>query len=199
VRRRDFITLFGGSAAAWPLAVRAQQQPIPVIGFLHVGSAGALSHLVAGFRRGLKETGYVEGTNVAVEFRWAEGRYDRLPALVADLVHQDVAIIVTGGGDAPAAAAKAATSSIPVVFNVGSDPSKAGLVARLNRPGGNATGVNIFTAELATKRLGLLNEAARTIGHCRSRQPQFSALRGQRARNAAGGATNRPATRAAKG
>jgi putative tryptophan/tyrosine transport system substrate-binding protein len=160
VKWRDFITLLMGAAAAWPLAARAQQHPIPVIGFLHVGSAGALSHLVAGFRQGLKETGYVEGTNVMVEFRWAEGQYDRLPALVADLVRREVAVIVTGGGDAPAGATKAATSSIPIVFNVGRDPAKAGLVARLNRPGGNATGVNIFSAELETKRLGLLNEVA---------------------------------------
>jgi ABC-type uncharacterized transport system substrate-binding protein len=158
MRRRAFITLLGGAAAGWPLAARAQQQPMPVIGFLHVGSAGALSHLVAGFRQGLRETGYVEGTNVMVEFRW--GQYDRLPALAADLVRREVAVIVTGGGDAPAAATKAATSSIPIVFNVGRDPAKAGLVARLNRPGGNATGVNIFSAELETKRLGLLNEVA---------------------------------------
>jgi putative tryptophan/tyrosine transport system substrate-binding protein len=160
MRRRDFIALLGGAATAGPLAVRAQQPAMPVIGFLHVGSAGALSHLVVAFRQGLKETGYVEGTNVMVEFRWAEGQYDRLPALAADLVRREVAVVVTGGGDAPAAATKAATSSIPIVFNVGRDPAKAGLVARLNRPGGNATGVNIFSAELETKRLGLLNEVA---------------------------------------
>lgn len=159
MRRRELISGIAASTAVWPLAAGAQQR-MPVIGFLHVGTAGTLSHLVAGFRQGLKETGYVDGVNSTIEFRWAEGVYDRLPGLAADLVRRDVTVIVTGGGDAPAAAAKAATSSIPIVFNVGSDPSKSGLVGRLNRPGGNATGVNIFTAELATKRLGLLNEIA---------------------------------------
>ena len=158
MRRRDFCKGIIGSAAAWPLAARAQKPAVPVIGFLHVGSADTLSHLVIAFRQGLKQIGYIEGQNVAIEFRWAEGHYDRLSALAADLVHRPVAVIVTGGGDAPASIAKAATATIPIVFNVGSDPSKTGLVASLDRPGGNATGVNIFTAELASKRMGLLDE-----------------------------------------
>ena len=157
MKRREFITLAGGAVAAYPLAARAQQA-MPVIGFLHGASAQPFAHIVAGLRQGLKESGFTEGRNIAIEFRWAEGQYDRLPAMAADLVGRRVALIVTGGGEPPAAAAKAATGSIPIVFNIGSDPVKFGLVASLSRPGGNMTGVNILTEELAAKRLGLLHD-----------------------------------------
>jgi putative tryptophan/tyrosine transport system substrate-binding protein len=162
MRRRAFISLLGGAAAAWPLAARAQQPTMPVIGFLSSASAGAFAHLVSGFRRGLQGMGFVEGHNVAVEYAWAEGRYDRLPELAENLVRREVSVIVTSGGDNPSLAAMAATSTIPVVFVVGSDPVRIGLVASLARPGGNATGVNIFTAELAEKRFGLVNDAIPT-------------------------------------
>ena len=167
MNRRELIASLGGAAAAWPLMARAQQT-IPVVGFLHVGSAKPFVHLVAGLRQGLKETGIVEGENVTIEFRWAEGHFDRLPALAADLVRRQVAVIVTGGGEHSVLAAKAATATIPIVFNIGGDPVKLGIVASLSRPGGNATGVNFFTDELEAKRLGLLHDllpAASVIAH----------------------------------
>jgi putative ABC transport system substrate-binding protein len=156
--RRQFITLLGGAAAAWPLSARAQQSAMPVIGFLSARSPEDSVHLLEAFRRGLKEGGFVEGDNVAIEFRWARGDYSRPPALAADLVSRHVAVIVAVGGEPSALAAKAATATIPIVFGIGWDPVQLGLVESLNRPGGNATGVTLLTKLMEPKRLGLLRD-----------------------------------------
>lgn len=175
MRRRDLIVHLGGAAAAWPLAVRAQQPAVPLIGFLHgnkpQGDAGA----VAGIKEGLKEAGFIENRNVTIEYRWAENHFDRLPALAADLIRRRPAVIIVGGGSAAAVAAKAATSTIPIVLAFGSDPVELGLAPRLDRPGGNVTGV-IFPGQHAGERVKLLCEVApqaRTIAYLRT-GPQFS-------------------------
>jgi putative tryptophan/tyrosine transport system substrate-binding protein len=166
MQRRELITLLGGAAAVWPLVASAQPA-VPIIGFLSSRSAADSTALVAAFRKGLGDAGYVEGQNIAVEYRWADGQYDRLPALVADLVQRGAAVLVTTGGEPSAFAAKAATSTIPIVFTVGGDPVKLGLVESFNRPGGNATGVSVLTTAPEAKRLGLLHElvpGAKVVG-----------------------------------
>jgi len=159
VKRREFITVLVGAAAGWPLAANAQQPTMPVIGYLYAGSSSAVMPLMPAYRRGLSDTGFTEGQNVSIEYRFAESRYDRLPELIADLIQQKATVIVTAGSTPGALAVKAAVSTIPIVFSVGDDPVKLGLVGSLNRPGGNATGVNFFSTEVGPKVLGVLHQA----------------------------------------
>ena len=194
MRRREVISLLGGAAVACPLAVRAQQPAMPVIGFLLPGVFSAYTDLLAAFRQGLKESGYVEGRNAAIEYRWANDENDRLPELAADLVRRRVAVIVLSGGPAPALAAKAATSTIPIVVVLGTDPVRTGLVASLNRPGGNITGVYFLSRELGPKRLDLVRELvpqATTVAYLAEDQRTEAAEETMRDMLAAAGALGR--------
>jgi putative ABC transport system substrate-binding protein len=191
-RRREFVTLLGGAVAAWPVAARAQQPAMPVIGYLSTRSPEDTKHLLGAFRNGLAQSGYVEGQNVSIEYRWALGQYDRLPALTAELIRRPVSVLATTGGEPSARAAVAATATIPIVFLVGGDPVQEGLAASFNQPGGNATGVTLLTNVLEPKRFGLLRDVvpgASTIGALLN--PKFPSSEGalrdvQAAANSAG-------------
>ena len=188
MKRRTFITLLGGAAVAWPLAARAQQPAMPTIGFLSSRSPGESANLVAAFRQGLREAGFVEGQNAAIAFRWAEGHYDRLPGLATELVELRVAVLFTAGGPPSAFAAKAATRIIPVVFSAALDPDRIGLVASLNRPGGNVTGTSLFPLEMAAKSVQLLKEllpTATVIGYLVNPSNPSADLYAREASNAA--------------
>jgi putative ABC transport system substrate-binding protein len=158
LRRREFISLLGGAAATWPLAVRAQQAAMPLVGFMNINTAESVPDLVAAFRQGLKESGFVEGQNVAVEYRWAEGRYDRFPELAAEFVRRHVAVIAATGGEPSPQSAMAATQTIPIVFTANGDPIREGLVTNLRQPGGNVTGLTIFGPAAVTKRVQLMHQ-----------------------------------------
>jgi putative ABC transport system substrate-binding protein len=179
MNRRAFITLLGGVVAAWPFAARAQQAAMPVIGFLNSQSPGESAGVVAAFRQGLRESGFVEGRNLAIAFRWADGRYDSLPALAAELVDLPVTLIFAAGGPPTAFAVKAATSTIPIIFSAVSDPVEIGLVPSLNQPGGNITGMAVFNATLAGKRIELMKElipTAAVVGYLLNPADQMSAI-----------------------
>jgi len=163
MKRREFITLLGGAAAAWPLTARAQQPAMPVVGFVSSLASGTGAGRTAAFRAGLAETGFVEGRNVAIEFRWADGHFERLPTMFVELVRRPVSVIFAAGGDVPALIAKGATTTIPIVFQTGGDPVASGLVTSFNHPGGNVTGVTAITGELGTKLFGLLHELVPTV------------------------------------
>ena len=191
MRRREFITLLGGAAAAWPVVARAQQPTIPVIGFLRNTLQQDSIYLVTALHQGLKEAGYVEGQNLAIEYRWADNRSDRIPALVADLVRSQCAVIIAGG-NAPTHAAKAATSTVPIVFVTGEDPVSLGLVASLNRQAGNVTGVTFYGGALVAKQLEVLHEgAAESHRNRHARQPDQHGCRGADQKRAGGGGRSR--------